>query len=90
MRPLMLLLACVPLLIGALVLVNAHTSVGELFLPPRAQWTWAHKLRAAGFASDCNNNLRGAVGHVMTDVLADGRVRMSCHVSGAHHLPEVG
>lgn len=56
MRPLMLLLLTVPLLIGALALVNAQTSAREL-----------------------------------TDVLPDARVRMSCHVSGEHHLPpEVG
>ena len=90
MRPLMLLLLTVPLLIGALALVNAQTSARELLLPPQAQWTWAHKLRAAGFASDCTNTLRGAAGHVMTDVLPDARVRMSCHVSGAHHLPPEG
>ena len=51
MRPLMLLLVSVPLLIGALALVAAQTSVRELLLPPPAQWTWAHKVRAAGFAS---------------------------------------
>jgi hypothetical protein len=90
MRPLMLLLLSVPLLIGALALVDAQTSVRELLLPPRPQWTWAHRVRAAGFASDCNHTLRGASAHVMTDVLSDGRVRMSCHRSGVHHLPEVG
>jgi hypothetical protein len=90
MRPLMLLLLVVPLLIGALVLVSAHTSARELLLPPHAQWTWAHKLRAAGFASDCNNNLQGAPGRVMMEVLPDFRVRMSCHFSGVHYLPEVG
>jgi hypothetical protein len=91
MRPLMLLLLSVPLLIGALVLVNAQTSARELLLPPQAQWTWAHKLRAAGFANDCNSTLRGASAHVRTDVLPNGRVRMSCYLSGAYHLlPEVG
>jgi hypothetical protein len=90
MRPLMLLLLSVPLLIGALALVHAQTSVHELLLPPQAQWTWAHKVRAAGFAGDCHNPLRGASAHVTTDVLSDGRVRMSCHLSGAHHLQEVG
>jgi hypothetical protein len=37
MRPLMLLLFALPLLIGALVLVNAPTSVRQL-LPHREQW----------------------------------------------------
>jgi hypothetical protein len=91
MRPLMLLLLSVPLLVGALVLVNAQTSLRELLLPPQAQWTWVHKMRAAGFATDCNNTLRGASAHVTTDVLHDGRVRMSCDLSGAHHLlPDFG
>jgi hypothetical protein len=90
MRPLMLLLLAVPLLVGALVLVSAPASVPELFLPPPAQWTWVHRLRAAGFASDCTNTLQEAEGHVRTDRLPDARVRLSCHVSGAHHLPEVG
>jgi len=89
-RPLMLLLLSAPLLIGALVLVNGQTVVGELLLPPQAQWTWAHKLRAAGFASDCKNTIRGASARVTTDVLSDGRVRMGCHTSGVHHLPGVG
>jgi hypothetical protein len=39
MRPWMLFLLSVPLLIGALVLVNAQTSARELLLPPQAQWT---------------------------------------------------
>lgn len=90
MRPQMLLLLSVPLLIGALTLVNAQTTIHELFLPPQAQWTWADRLRAAGYASDCKNALRGGSAQVMTDVLHDGRVRLSCHVSGAHHLLEVG
>jgi hypothetical protein len=43
MRPLMLLLLALPLLIGALALVNAPTSARQLLLPPRAQWvTSAH------------------------------------------------
>lgn len=37
MRPLMLLLPALPLLIGALALVNAPTSARQL-LPPREQW----------------------------------------------------
>ena len=91
MRPLMLLLLSVPLLIGALVLVNAQTFAHELLLPPQAQWTWVHKLRAAGFANDCNSTLRGASAHVRTDVLANGRVRMSCYSSGTYHLlPQAG
>jgi len=89
MRPLMLLLLSVPLLVGALVLVNGQTSAPELLLPPQAQRTWAHKLHAAGFASDCKNTLRGASAQVTTDVLSDGRVRMSCYISGVHHLPGV-
>ena len=88
MRPLMLLLLSLPLLIGTLALVTAPTSARELLLPPRPQWTWAQKLRAAEFASDCN--LGGASALVATDVLPDGRVRIMCHRSGAHHLPEVG
>jgi len=86
MRPLMLLLLSVPLLVGALALVNAQTSVHELLLPPPAHWTWAHKVRAAGFASDCTSSIRGPAAHVTRDVLPDGRVRMTCHVTGAHHL----
>ena len=86
MRPLMLLLLSVPLLIGALTLVSAQTSTPELVLPPRARWTWAHKLRAAGFASDCTNTLKGASARVTTDTLSDGRVRMGCYVSRVHHL----
>jgi hypothetical protein len=86
----MLLLLSVPLLIAALVLVNGQTSVSELLLPPHAQWTWAHKLRAAGFATDCKNTLRGASAQVTTDVLSDGRVRMSCDGPGVHHLPGLG
>jgi len=89
-RPLMLLLLSAPLLIGALVLVNEQTSVGELLLPPQAQWTWTHRLRAAGFASDCKNTLRGPSARVATDILSDGRVRMSCHISGVRHLPGAG
>ena len=90
MRPLMLLLLSVPLLIGALVLVDGQTFISELLLPPHTQWTWAHKLRAAGFASDCKNTVWGASAQVTTDVLSDGRVRMSCDISGVHHLPGVG
>jgi hypothetical protein len=90
MRPLMLLLLSVPLLIGALTLVNAQTSTTELILPPRARWTWVHKVRAAGFASDCRSTLRGASGRVTTDTLSDGQVRMGCHASRVHHLPETG
>jgi hypothetical protein len=86
----MLLLFTVPLLIGVLLLSSAQTCVGELLLPPRGQWTWAHKLRAAGFSSDCTHTLRAASAQVTTDVLPDGRVRITCHPSGAHHLPEVG
>jgi len=86
MRPLMLLLLLVPLLIGVLALIDAQTSDPELILPPRAQWTWAHRLRAGGFASDCENTLQGASAHVTTDILSDGRVRMSCYISGVHHL----
>jgi len=88
MRPLMLLLLSLPLLIGSLALVTAPTSARELLLPPRPQWTWAQKLRAAGFASDCS--LGGASALAATDVLPDGRVRITCHRPGAHHLPEVG
>ena len=90
MRPLMLLLVSVPLLIGALARVAAQTSVRELLLPPPAQWTWAHKVRAAGFASDCEHTLRGASAHVTRDVLADGQVRLVCHNSAVQYLPEVG
>jgi hypothetical protein len=90
MRPLMLLLLSVPLLLGALALLNAQTATAELVLPPRTQWTWAHRLRAAGFASDCRGTLQGASGRVTTDTLSDGRVRMGCYVSRVHHLPEAG
>ena len=90
MRPLMLLLLSLPLLIGAVALLAAQTSPSELLLPPQAQWTWAQKLRVAGFASDCHNNLGGASALVTTDVLPDGRVRMSCSLSMVHHLPRVG
>jgi hypothetical protein len=67
MRPLMLLLVSGPLLIGALALVAAQTSVRELLLPPPAQWTWAHKVRAAGFASDCEHTLTIAAWTVVDD-----------------------
>jgi hypothetical protein len=87
MRPLMLLLLSIPLLFSALTLVRAQTSTAELLLPPRAQWTWAHRLRAAEFASDCDNTVRAASERVLTDVLSNGRVRMSCHVSVARRLP---
>ena len=90
MRPLMLLLLTVPLLIGALLLVNGQTATPELFLPPQEQWTWVHRLQAAGFASDCKHPLRGASAQTTTDVLSDGRVRMSCSISGVHHLPGIG
>jgi hypothetical protein len=90
MRPLMLLLLAVPLLVGALALVSAPTSTVDLVLPPRAQWTWVHRLRAAGFASDCRSTLKGPSAQVATAVLPDGRVRMSCAVSRMQHLPEAG
>jgi len=90
MRPLMLLLLTVPLLVGALALVSVQTSTHELLLPPQAQWTLAQKLRAAGFASDCNNTLWASSAQVMTDVLRDGRVRMRCHFSGHYLLPKLG
>jgi hypothetical protein len=90
MRPLMLLLLSVPLLIGVLALVAAQTSARELLLPPQAQWTWVHKVRAAGFASDCEHALRGGSANVTRDVLADGQVRLICHNSGVQYLPEVG
>lgn len=90
MRPLMLLFLSVPLLVGALTLVSSQMSVDELLLPPQAQWTWVDKLRAAGFSSDCHKTLRGSPTRVATDVLADGRIRLSCDFSGARHLPKVG
>jgi hypothetical protein len=43
----MLLLASLPLLMGALLLVNGQTLVGELLLSSHAQWTWAQKPRAS-------------------------------------------
>ena len=87
MRPLMLLLFTVPLLLAALTLVSAQTSVYELLLPPQAEWTRAHKLRAVGFSTDCRNTVHAASARVATDVLVDGSVRISCHFSEARHLP---
>ena len=87
MRPLMLLLLVVPVLLGALLLSSAPVVVQELQLPPRTQWSWAHRLRAAGFSADCHQSLRGASARVATDVASDGSVRLSCYLSGARRLP---
>jgi hypothetical protein len=43
-----------PLLIGALALVNAPTSARQLLLSRRAQWVRVHELPAAGCANDYN------------------------------------
>jgi hypothetical protein len=87
----MLLLFTLPVLLGALVLVSAPLAVEELTLPPRTQWSWVHRLRAAEYSADCHNGLRGglrgASARVVTSVAPDGGVQLSCHLSGARHLP---
>jgi hypothetical protein len=87
----MLLLFSLPVLLGVLVLTSAPLVVEELTLPPRTQWSWVHRLRAAEFAADCHNGLRGglreASARVVTSVAADGGVRISCQLSGARLLP---
>jgi hypothetical protein len=83
----MLLLFSLPVLLGVLVLTSAPLVVEELTLPPRTQWSWVHRLRAAEFSADCHNGLRGVSAHVVTSEASDGGVRISCHLSGARHLP---
>jgi hypothetical protein len=91
MRPVMLLLFSLPVLLGVLVLTSAPLVVEELTLPPRTQWSWVHRLRAAEFSADCHNGLRGGLrgvsARVVTSEASDGGVRISCHLSGARHLP---